>query len=262
MKKVVSRAVVFAAIISIFGCKVSPPKVNEGVSETIYKSDNELVESSETTGLLVEDIKYSIFYDQGDHLKELVEAGNLNAALKLFNAHYDFFLGSSFTGKNRLNQYVSQLSRVASYLNQERYLSKITEARNRLSRFTVYPVPQSRWLGLRTSIENAQDLITEYNGNAIVEIDEYYSDDVRLLDSEIKIVTEKTRASASNAFGVYLIGGVGDFFELYPVNVESIKVLSSASNEINDYIANSTIEDVESFVEHYASDLTASKRKD
>ena len=261
MKKVVSRAVVFAAIISIFGCKVSPPKVNEGVSETIYKSDNELVESSETTGLLVEDIKYSIFYDQGDHLKELVEAGNLNAALKLFNAHYDFFLGSSFTGKNRLNQYVSQLSRVASYLNQERYLSKITEARNRLSRFTVYPVPQSRWLGLRTSIENAQDLITEYNGNAIVEIDEYYSDDVRLLDSEIKIVTEKTRASASNAFGVYLIGGVGDFFELYPVNVESIKVLSSASNEINDYIANSTIEDVESFVEHYASDLTASKRK-
>jgi len=53
--------------------------------------------SCKTTGLgevstSSQEISYNIFWDQHDHLKELIEAKNFAAAEKLFTDHEEFFL--------------------------------------------------------------------------------------------------------------------------------------------------------------------------
>lgn len=246
---ILSKILVIFMIGMLNGCQTVPLK---NATDSDSDSGNQVSQEA---------VKYSILYDQGDHIKELVKAGDLDVAIELFNSHYDFFLGSSaLTGKSRLDQYALQLSQVANYLNQEHYLSKITEARNGLSQFTIHPVPQTQWTDLRKSIKNARDLIVDYNSNSIVEIDKYYLNDARLLESENKRLAEKIRGSAGDAFVIHLNAGTGNFFELYPVDVETDEVLSSASKGIEDYLANSNREDIESFVEHYGSYLTVSKR--
>ena len=130
--KLLARKMLVASVLLLLnGCQTAPLKLEDVVSKVTGESSKQAPEVSDEEYIEAE---YTVFYDQGDHLKELVGKGAYSAALKLFNAHYDFFLdNSAFTGKSRIDQYDLQLSKVAQYLNQEVYGSKVAAVRDRKS---------------------------------------------------------------------------------------------------------------------------------
>lgn len=251
------RMGVVFVLFSLYGCQTTNLKVDGVASTVIGDSADESVE------LVEKEVQYTIFYDQGDHLKELVAKGDYPVALNLFNAHYDFFLGSSaLTGKSRMLQYADQISLLADYLNRETYQSQVDSVRSDLSQYKKQPIEEDRWNAMSKSIHNARSLINDYKSNAIFESENFYMADMKSLESEVKTIIAEAENAAVKAFSSYISTGKEGFFKLYPVDVSSEAVLSKASKNIDEYINSSDSGRVISFVEHYGDNLSASKKND
>lgn len=254
------RLLIAGALASLLGCQTSPIKIDEITSKITGKSSEEAqVPASDEE---YETVEYNLFYDQGDHLKELVGKGAYSASLTLFNQHYDFFLGNSaLTGGARLEQYDSQLTKVAQHLNQELFGSKVAQARTSLSVFEQQPVPSNQWEMMTKAIGDAQDVTQDYRTNSLTEIEKFFSAEIGQLESLTEQVINNSKDNADSAFADYITSGADNFFEVYPVDVDMDEVLSGASDLILGYIKESDIKTIEGFLKTYGSDLGASTKK-
>jgi len=253
------RLLLAGALLSLFGCQTSPIKIDEITS----KITGEQIEETQVpaTDETYEAAEYNLFYDQGDHLKELVGKGAYSAALTLFNQHYDFFLGNSaLTGSSRLEQYDAQLTKVANYLNQEHFAPKISKAEADLSLFKK-SVPSTQWKAMAKAIEQAQDLTQDYRSNSLAEIEKFFSPEIEQLEALTKQVINTAKSDVDSAFTSYIASGSDNFFEVYPVDVEIDEVLSDASDTILSHISESSTETIEEFLKIYSSDLGSNIKK-
>lgn len=261
--KIVPRIAVVAAFTSLIGCQTVSVIDNTTTSSTVSSEVQETVIPEDGAEKGSKEKEYNLFYDQGDHLKELVAQSDYLAALQLFNAHNDFFLGTSaFTGKNRLEQYDAQISAIADNLNRESYELKISVAGSDLAQYEQQPIANTQWKAMKKSLRKARSLINDYKSNSIFEIEKFYLAEMRAFEGQVKSILSATEENAHKSFATYLPTGKGDFFKLYPVDVDSEAVISKASKSIDSYIRNSGSEQVISFIEHYGDDLSASKKKD
>jgi serine protease Do len=258
--KLLARKMLVASVLLLLnGCQTAPLKLEDVVSKVTGESSKQAPEVSDEEYIEAE---YTVFYDQGDHLKELVGKGAYSAALKLFNAHYDFFLdNSAFTGKSRIDQYDLQLSKVAQYLNQEVYGSKVAAVRTDLSKFTQQPVAKEQWKAMSDAIEQAQSVTQNYRNNSLTEILKYTSEEVAQLEVLIGDVINSAKSKATVAFSEYIKVSTEDFFEVYPVDVDVTVSLSEASQEILSHIKASDHESIERFISTYGSSLDVDTKK-
>jgi len=257
-----SRLTVVALLSVLYGCQNLPLKLDSSTSTTSDSAIEVSTEGTEDSDKKYEEKEYTLFYDQGDHLKELVSAGAYPAALSLFNAHYDFFLGNSvLTGKNRIEQYDSQLSQLADYLNNEILAPKISAAKLALSEFSQQPVPSAQWESMKKALNEAERAVRDYRSNSLLEIEKFISDELKQLEAEIVQYTSATKGAAVTAFSDYIKGNGKDFFEVYPVDVDDAMVLSKASDAVRSHIKSSSIDNIENFINEYEAWLDTDTQK-
>jgi hypothetical protein len=122
--------------------------------------------------------KYSIFSDQGDHLKELIKNGKLKEASELFNIYEgDYFLDKPFLGdKTPFEKFKKELGIVAEHLNQEynKDISSLIEAINKSIQLkNSGKAIEKKWEHFKLLIQLGTSIKNVYNSNRILTYSEF-----------------------------------------------------------------------------------------
>jgi serine protease Do len=210
-----------------------------------------------------EDVKYGLFYDQGDHFKELVEAGKLDEANSLFSKYKtEFFeLKSSLTGKQHIEKYYSELGQVALFLNNTIYKSKLNKAINSLNKYSKFPIGKKNWGAMKLAIKDANVEISRYKAHKLVGMSRFSSS---LLDdavNKIQFIKSSAQSYAAKAYVNYGIANGNDFFNKYPVSLNKITIIQSTASNIASILNSSSFDDTNIFVSVYGGYLSSRQKK-
>jgi serine protease Do len=155
---------------------------------------------------------YTPFFDQGDHLAKLVEAGEFGDASKLFAEQRDFF-------NRKRDDHRQVLATVAGHFNAT------ADERLRLADQALknvrWPLPPGDWADLRGALVLAKSAIDTYPKHAILDDAEFRSSWISVVDTARSNLVSRIRESAAEQFREYDHFGETGFFDVYPINVKS-----------------------------------------
>jgi|GEM_PF-160198 S1-C subfamily serine protease len=210
-----------------------------------------------------EDVKYGLFYDQGDHLKELVEAGKFDEANSLFSKYKTEFFESesAFTGKQHIEKYYSELEQVAAFLNSTIYKAKLNKTINSLGKYSRFPIGKNKWNAMKLAIKDASVEVSKYKAHELVGMSRFSSS---LLDdtvNKIQSIRGSAQSYAAKAYVSYGIANGDDFFNKYPVSLNKRAIIQSTASKISSILNSSSLEDTNSFVSAYGGYLSSRQKK-
>ena len=211
-----------------------------------------------------EAVEYGIFYDQGDHLEDLVNAGKLTEAKDLVNDHYDFFKDSSgLTGKNRFEKYAVQIRAVSDYLNNTITKPKVDQANVKLSGIRDKLTDQKKWSEIRAALAWSSAIVRAYESNRLVHREGFFSPQVAALDKRIKKEKDYFEGRADEEFSKHLkeSEAADNFFAIYPVDVDAKEVLIKAEETILSHVQEGGVPEIEAFLGTYGDYLTSKNVK-
>ncbi len=208
-------------------------------------------------------VSYGLFYDQGDHLKELVAARKFNKAASLFTQYkVEFFESeSALTGKQHIEKYHSELEQVAAYLNNTIHNPKLNKVIANLDKYSSFPIGQENWGSMKLSIKKANNETNTYKSQALVGMDRFSSPLVDKVLSKVKSVKNSAKRYAAKAYIDYGITNGNSFFDKYPVTLNKTTVIQSTSSRIASILGYSTLEEISSFVSVYGNYLSSKQKK-
>lgn len=157
-----------------------------------------------------EERSYSFFYDQGDHLKDLVKAERYEEASRLYRKYQtDFF-------DKKRDKYTSQLDGLAASLDAL-YQPRFDAAR------TALPLQSSldpaSWAAGRESFSKAHQVLEAFIPHEALVTGTRRSPSRDALAESLKVAEEAWRAAAVEAFAKYDLQQ--NFFAAYPVAFDS-----------------------------------------
>lgn len=210
-----------------------------------------------------EDVEYGLFYDQGDHFKELVEARKFDEANSLFSKYKaEFFESeSALTGKQHIEKYYSELEQVALFLNNTIYKAKLNKTISNLSKYSKFPIGKDKWGAMKLAIKDANVEVSKYKAHKLVGMSRFSSS---LLDdtvNKIKFIRSSAQSYAAKAYVNYGIANGNDFFNKYPVSLNRRTIIQSTASKIASILNPSSLEDTNNFVSIYGSYLSSRQKK-
>ena len=169
----------------------------------------------------VDERKYNILNDQGDHLVELVENGYFRKAAILYDIHYDSFFNKkiTFSDKRKKDSYPKYLEAITNYLNSDFY-NIFNKLKSNIELYNVDPLLPLYWSDIKRDIRKIDSLKDDYldyfilvndsssRPNFVVDVDYYRN---ALID-EFKYKT-------SYYFSDYDLFNGFSFFDEYPYDI-------------------------------------------
>jgi serine protease Do len=163
-------------------------------------------------------VSYSIFYNQGQHLEDLVKAGAHEAAARVFADHPAFF------GPERRTRHAAALKMAADGLLQS-IGPELESAHARLAGLDKVAGDPGQWGELRAALARAQAALERHDGVALLALPEYASPLAGELRALFADVTARLLQGAPGAFMAFDPFAEPGFFALYPVPVDAKAVL-------------------------------------
>ena len=171
---------------------------------------------------------YTPFFDEGDHLAELVAEGRINDAAKLYAEQKVYFQ------KNR-EKHGGLLSDLAGRLNApiEPTLHSV------ISKLAAvgWPAPQAEWRQVEASLNWASRAVESYPDHEILRDRAFRSALVDRAKTAITRLDSALRDDASAQFAKFDHFGPSSFFDIYPVDVKSRAFLEKNLPAIADKLA-------------------------
>ncbi len=163
-------------------------------------------------------VSYSIFYNQGQHLEDLVKAGEHEAAARVFADHPAFF------GPERRIRHAAALKAAADGLLQT-IGPEMQAAHTGLADLDKLAGNPGRWGELRAALAQAQAALERHDGVALLALPEFATTLVGELRALHADVTARLVQGAPGAFTAFDPFAEPGFFALYPVPVDAQAVL-------------------------------------
>ncbi|MBL8831107.1 MAG: trypsin-like peptidase domain-containing protein [Rhodospirillales bacterium] len=168
-----------------------------------------------------EQVSYSIFYSQGQHVEDLVAAGDFAAAAQVFADHPAFF------GPERRTRHKAALKAAADGLlatlgpELDAAHADLTE----LDRVAANP---GRWSEVRAALARAQEVLARYDAVALLALPEHAApraSDLRALHADLNA---RMVQGAPDAFVAFDPAAEPGFFAAYPVPLDAAPVVRAA----------------------------------
>ena len=209
------------------------------------------------------DVNYGLFYDQGDHLKELVSERKFKKAASLFSQYKSEFFESEsiLTGKQHIEKYYSELEQVATYLNNTIYNPQLNKVIANLDKYSKFPIGEKNWSAMKLSITSANREVNKYKLHPLVEMDRFSSSLVDRVFNKVQSIEHSAKRYATKAYIDYGITNGNSFFNKYPISLNKTTIIQSTSNKISDILNSSLLKDTNSFVNIYGSYLSSRQKK-
>ena len=160
---------------------------------------------------------YSIFYDQGDHFEELVKKGYYRKAARLYGDYEATYFDKKggFSGKKNKMIHKPSIGLIAVGLNSF-YRDKLHNIMENLKPYTYQKPEPLQWNRVKQNLSGANKIVSEYRSYSVLNEEAYRLAEIDQLRTVVKIVLEKLKQNATNAFLDYDMFRDQDFFQKYP----------------------------------------------
>jgi len=236
----------FVLSLGVGGCQTTGSTTSFDSSDTGDTSGATASGTSETS--------YALFYDQSDHLKELLDApGKLDEASRLFDDHQAFF------DVDR-EKYKALLERLAAVLN-ERHETSVDDASAALAA-AIWPAPEGEWRRLRRAMSRARAALDDYPSSGILSEAQYRLPQLGDLDTKYEMLAKQLRDTASTQFEAFDHYGAIGFFENYPLTLESERFFAENYPSIAAEVEAGTMERIKGFAANYPKSIIGAAARD
>ena len=190
--------------------------------------------------------EYSIFWDQGDHLEELVEAKKFDEADKLFGEQGAFF-------SEKFEKYRASLERVSTHLNG-RHAPSIERATAAVGA-AAWPALQDDWSKIRLALTDAEKTIGVYDAHPLLRDGRFRSPGAAALKDRTAALKARILADAQGAFASFDHFGPQAFFAAFPIDLDARATLSSGFDALRPRLVTATRSDLRRFAGHYPANV-------
>lgn len=163
---------------------------------------------------------YNLFYSPGDHMEELLRAGDLESASRLYERERRWFHGGGESREALLADLAGRLT--------TRFASAVEASQNGLDAI-VWPADREQWADIKSKLEAADRTLVRIGEHELLRTPRYRPARVARLEQALASFEQRLEADAAQAFLEYPLGSGPSFVEAYPLKVELDRVLAQAS---------------------------------
>jgi len=208
--------------------------------------------SSSATGNSASTSKtYTIFFDQSDHLKELLANNQVDEAATLYENQKGFF--SKEPEKHR-----SVLDQLAKRLKQQ-YLTNVEGALNGTENVS-WPTAKENWDTVKSTLADARQALNAYPSGGILDEPAYLESSVAALRTKFDDIEAKISASASDEFLSFDHFGETSFFNAYPAEISASSILDEHFDTLKPKLETSSTAELKAFSGNYGKDVLGEDR--
>lgn len=200
---------------------------------------------------------YSIFSDEGDHFKELVEQGKFLSASKLFDKYEDsyFYKKAFLGGKTPVDKLQDEINKVARGLRAKknpmilRKASLINDELSLIESSNISLAP--KWDHLSELIKDANKTYDDYKSIRIIALSSEQDDSSLKLYEKIKHLKQKLMTIAPKEFDRFDFSSNRDFFKDYPVKLPKSDVIQASSKTVMKWLNASSLDEAIVLIDKY-----------
>ena len=190
---------------------------------------------------------YTPFFDQGDHLKQLISEGKLETAAKLYDEQKDFFRQNKEKQKATLTDFAARLN-----ARHDPALQNALEGISALK----WPAPAGQWQTIKNALSSARDTLTGYPAYAFLQEPEYRSDVAEELGGSISALKQRIESGAPEAFAAFDHFGDKSFFGIFPVDIEPKSFFITHADKIKGILNAAKTKQLRRFAANYSKEIT------
>ena len=207
--------------------------------------------------------KYSILYDQGDYLEELVKNGFFRKAARLYgdNETEYFLKTTTFSKTTNKAKHKNALDLIANHLNTE-YKAKVEVALTKLKKYDQFPLIKSRWKEAKETISDSENIIQNYDSYKLFHDTTYRINQIQLLKNGIKTFEDQIQETVVEAFCSYDFFSSGEFFNEYPVYISNeTSIVNQAFEAIKENLQKTHNDKLKKFNLNYGNLLSQNRKE-
>jgi serine protease Do len=198
---------------------------------------------------------YSVFWDQSDHLKELVAAKDWEKVAALYrkeSAHFD---------KNRDDAAVVTGLRAAGDALARRLIPALDSATKSIDAIS-WPAPPSAWADIKQAIVGAKSELSATSDEPIIKEASAHNPAKERLTKAIAALEKRIGDGAPDGFAAFDHAGDGEFFAIYPVVVSVPETIRAAMPALTPKLNQQSPEVVAAFLQRFGDRLGQEARQD
>ena len=211
-------------------------------------SDSSDVETSSTNDGKISET-YSIFFDQGDHLKRLMKEENFKDSAKLYEEQKTWF----DKPENR-KKFQKLLASLSAHFNSQ--VSTLTNKNISALSALSFPQKANEWGNAKNLLVESHSLVKEYPNHLILKDPEFRLSEIDTLQRKIEFVETSLKAGADAAIKGYDIFDGPSFFNSYPIKLNEKLIFSRNFNELSKKIDIAKKDQLETFIKVYPPSTT------
>ncbi len=200
---------------------------------------------------------YSVFSDEGDHFKELVEQGKFLSASKLFDKYEDsyFYKEALLGGKVPVDKLQDEINKAVNGLKAKkvpkilRQISIINDEISLLNSSNISLAP--KWTSLSELIEDANKTYDDYKSIRIIELSSNQDDPGLKLYTKAQLLKQRLKVIAPIEFDRFDFSSDKDFFKDYPVKINKSEVIQSSSKTVLKWLNSSSLDEAIALIDKY-----------
>jgi len=197
--------------------------------------------------------QYSIFWDQSDHLGELVAAKNWDAVRNLYRQERAFF------DKKIDNSIVENGLKAAADSIFKRQIPAMNSAIEAVQKVN-WPAEQAQWATVKSAIVQAQAELLASENEPLLNLAANSNSLREQLRAEISSLQEKIKGHAKNAFAEYDHIANNAFFQVYPISVPKRETIIASLPALTPKFEAQSPEQVSAFLKNYGDILPEEAR--
>lgn len=186
---------------------------------------------------------YSLFYDQGDHLQELVESGSWVKAAELYADERAWF------AERKNNAKISTALKIAADELAALREPELQAAATEIEGLSI-PVQETGWIAARALIARANETVGAVRNEWLLSDNAAYPAALAALTSILDETKSRLQAASADAFAAFN-HGQGNFFSLYPIELDKKATLQAAWSRLAGRLGNLAPDRIVALYERY-----------
>ena len=197
---------------------------------------------------------YNLFFDQKDHLKELMDAENFSDASILYEEQRGYFDSQKLEDEELAKTLSSLVTRLA-----DPYQTQIEQALSSI-RNVSWSSDQSRWHEIRKILDSADQLIAEVPSNGIFVNPVYRPDSLSGLQNEHTQLNSKISATASSDFDDFDHFSGNNFFAIHPSIRNAESFFSKNPSKLTALLSGRSPSQIKTFADSLGEDIFSAQQ--
>ena len=196
----------------------------------------------------VEDAHYGLFFSRAKHIGQLLQAGDVKNASRVWNKEAAYFRGSTKASDKECSQNLANAV--------EKYFAPLLTDQESLLTSAKWPVGPENWTALKQLCAETDTLLKDVETHQILQYLGRRDEMTGRLTAARDHLIESMKSSAEESFLSYKPGTGHGFFSEYPIEMNAQELLQSSKPRWIAMLSNGACEEIEKFTDCYRNSLS------